>query len=105
MLFRTLKVPIETARINGRKIAGGMRSRLTQTEINGTFRITSITLPMYMEAITAQKISGYWVINNGPGCTPCTIKADIIKAVIGAKGIPSASSGATPRVWASCHAL
>ena len=58
-----------------------------------------------METITPQNISGCWVTSSGPGWTPCTIIEDIIRAVIGAKGMPSASSGTIEAVAAALLAV
>ena len=60
---------------------------------SGTFRISSTTLPTYIEAMNPQNSAGCSLIRSGPGATPCTISAASMTAGIGPDGTPSASIG------------
>ena len=61
--------------------------------INGKLRMTSIRLPIHIEAIIPQKSPGRSVITCGPGAMPWIIIAPIIRAITGLEGMPSVSSG------------
>ena len=65
----------------------------TNRPTSGRFRISSTTLPTYIEAMKPQKSAGCCWISSGPGDTPCTIIAASITAGIGPDGTPSASIG------------
>src|SRR5206468_1889176 len=52
-----------------------------------------MTLPMYMLAMTPQKISGCSFTSSGPGWMPCTRKAPSSTAITTLAGMPSVSSG------------
>ena len=39
------------------------------------------------------QVSGFWVMNSGPTCTPCSINALIRTAVVESPGIPRLNSG------------
>jgi hypothetical protein len=52
-----------------------------------------MTLPIYMLATMPQKTLGFWVIINGPGCSPCTTKAPSSNAITTLGGMPKVISG------------
>ena len=78
---------------------------LTQIPIIGMLITTSMMLPTNIDAMTAQKISGWLVINSGPGCTLCTIMAASISAVAELNGMPSPSIGTISEVAAALLAV
>ena len=61
--------------------------------IKGRFNIKSITIPIYIDIITDQKISGLVIYNLGPGCIPKPSKAPSITAVVPLPGIPKVNKG------------
>ena len=69
--------------------------------IKGRLRISKTTLPIYMETITAQKISGRSTINRGPGATFSASNAPSNIAVVPEPGIPSVSKGTNDPVQAA----
>jgi len=70
-LLLTVKTPTEEmARMMGISRELGIFSMRAQIPTKGRFRISSMMLPMYMLATTAQKRLGFWEIISGPGCTP-----------------------------------
>ena len=67
----TVYTPIKQMRtMTGKRICFGTFRMLTKTLTRGRFRISSIKLPIYMLAITAQKRSGLSLIKLGPGVKP-----------------------------------
>ncbi|MNJ63622.1 hypothetical protein D3C77_595370 [compost metagenome] len=61
--------------------------------ISGRFRITSIRLPIHIEAIRPQNSSGWLVITCGPGWMLWMVIAPTISAITALPGIPSVSKG------------
>jgi len=84
---------MQKTRMPGYRSGYGTRRRFTKSPTSGRFRISSTTLPTYIEAMNPQKSSGCCLISSGPGDTPCTIIAASITAGIGPEGTPSASMG------------
>ena len=61
--------------------------------ISGRFRITSIALPIHIEAIRPQNSCGLLVITCGPGWMLWMVIAPTISAITALGGMPSVSSG------------
>ncbi len=61
--------------------------------ISGRFRITSIRLPIHIDAIRPQKSVGLLVITCGPGWMLWIVIAPIISAITAFGGMPSVSIG------------
>ena len=57
-------------RIIGPMMDKGPRTILAQSPTRGRLRMSSITLPMYMLAMTAQTNCGCFSKRSGPGCRP-----------------------------------
>ena len=55
--------------------------------------MTSIRLPIHIEAIMPQNSSGRSVITCGPGWMPWIVSAPIISAITALPGMPSVSIG------------
>ncbi len=68
--------------------------------IIGRLMMTSIRLPIHIEAIMPQKRSGFLVMTSGPGWMPWMIMAPTINAMTALDGIPSVSIGMND-VWAA----
>src|SRR5512135_179676 len=67
--------------------------------ISGRFRITSIALPIHIEAIRPQNSAGLLVMTWGPGWMLWMVMAPIIRAMAALGGMPSVSIG-MKEVWA-----
>jgi hypothetical protein len=61
--------------------------------------ISSIRLPIHIEAIMPQNSSGFLVITCGPGMIPWIVIAPTISAITALGGMPRVSSG-MKEVWA-----
>ena len=61
--------------------------------ISGRFKITSIALPIHIEAIRPQNNSGLLVITCGPGWMLWMVMAPTISAITALGGMPRVSSG------------
>src|SRR3954468_16929778 len=77
----------------------GTVSSLIQMPIIGRFRITSIALPIHIEAIRPQNSCGLLVMTCGPGWMPLIVIAPTISAITALGGMPSVSIGMN-EVWA-----
>ena len=55
--------------------------------------MTSIALPIHMDAIMPQNSSGFLVMTCGPGMMPWIVIAPTISAMTALGGMPSVSSG------------
>ena len=62
--------------------------------------MTSMALPIHIEAIMPQKSSGFLVMTSGPGWMPWMIMAPTISAMTALDGIPRVSIGMN-EVWAA----
>src|SRR5574343_1078646 len=71
----------------------GTVSSLIHMPISGRFRMTSIALPIHMEAIRPQNSSGLLVITCGPGWMLWMVMAPTISDITALGGMPSVSSG------------
>src|SRR3954464_4155421 len=71
----------------------GTVSSLIQMPISGRFRITSIRLPIHIDAIRPQNSCGFEVITCGPGWMPLIVIAPTISAITALGGMPSVSIG------------
>ncbi len=65
----------------------------------------SMTLPMYMLAITPQNTSGHLRSRSGPGVTPWSIIAASIRARTLLVGMPSVRRGTKPPAVAALFAV
>ena len=79
--------------MSGNRTWYGTRRNCTHRPISGRLRISSMTLPTYMLAMTPQKTSGCCVISIGPGCTSWMTSAPSRSAVTALLGMPSDSIG------------
>ena len=75
-----------------------MRTIRAHIPTSGRLRTRSITLPMYMLAMTAQTKSGFWTKSIGPGWRPYIISPPRSTAIDGAVGSPKEKSGTNPAV-------
>jgi hypothetical protein len=83
----------EKNKIIGIKKVLGTAKILAIYGINGRLRISKTTIPMYIDIITDQNISGLVSYNLGPGCIPKPNKAPNITAVVPLPGIPKVNKG------------
>src|ERR671916_381519 len=60
---------------------------------SGRLMMSSIRLPIHMEAIMPQNRFGFLVITCGPGMMPWMVMAPTIRAITAFGGIPKVSSG------------
>ena len=61
--------------------------------MSGRFKITSMALPIHIEAIRPQNSSGLLVMTCGPGWMLWIVMAPTIKAITALGGMPSVSKG------------
>src|ERR1700693_6111912 len=84
---------MQKSRMRGKSRPYGTRSSWTQRPIRGRFRMSRITLPTYMLAITPQNMSGCSRIRSGPGWTPWMRKAPSRTAMTTLGAMPRVSRG------------
>ena len=100
MLLLALYAPmVQHKTIIGYSRRYGTLSSLTHRPISGRLRITSMTLPIHMDAIRPQNSSGVLVMICGPGWMSWMISAPTISAITALDGMPSVSIGMN-EVWA-----
>ena len=80
-------------RIIGNSRRYGTRSRRTHRPTSGRLMMSSIRLPIHIEAIMPQNSSGCLVMTCGPGTMPWMVMAPTISAITAFGGMPSVSSG------------
>ena len=73
--------------------------------IRGKFKISNITIPIYIDIMIDQKISGFVIYNLGPGWTPKPNSAPSITAVVPLPGIPRVSMGTNEPEQAALFAV
>src|SRR5467141_376070 len=101
VLFCKLYAPMaQNSRIAGARNRYGTVSSFTHMPIIGRLMITSIRLPIHIEAIMPQNRSGFLVMTSGPGWMPWIIMAPTISAMTALDGMPSVSMGMN-EVWAA----
>ena len=71
----------------------GTDNSLIHMPIKGRFKITSIKLPIHIEAIKPQNNSGLLVITWGPGWMLWMVMAPTISAITALGGMPKVSKG------------
>src|SRR6266436_6167077 len=85
---------MQKSRIRGKSRPYGTRRSWTQRPMRGRFRMSRITLPTYMLAITPQNMSGCSRVSSGPGCTPWMRKAPSSTAMTTLGAAPEAANNA-----------
>src|SRR5215203_5435777 len=95
---------IENSTISGNSTLYGRRRSCAHMPTSGRLSTSSMTLPMYMLTTIAQNSAGFWLIINGPGCSPWMMKAPMSSAMTTFGGMPSVISGmkAPPRRGVVC---
>src|SRR5262249_13451448 len=83
----------ENAMMAGMSSRYGTCSSFTHKPIIGRLRMTSMALPIHIEATRPQNRSGRCVITCGPGWMPWMVSAPSISAITPEAGSPSVSMG------------
>src|SRR5436190_7812280 len=80
-------------RMAGARKRYGTVSSFTHMPIIGRLMMTSMKLPIHIEAIMPQNRSGFLVMTSGPGWMPWMIMAPTISAITALDGMPRVSIG------------